>query len=304
MLRAPLDALPAAWSDWELVVPARSGVSIDDVDVFADHIVLYERREAQQRIAVLPLSRLPRGGDADPSAVLRATADTAKCAAPGAAALNIVPLDGLFPIADGARGGPFAIDPEANTRFNSERVRFEVSSPIDPPRTVEWSLSEERFTAVGEAAAVPQWDPSRYVCERLWAPANVDATSDSCERGADGAGLRVPITVARRKDVALDGSAPLLLCAYGAYGVSLEAFFDVVRLPLLARGWIVASAHPRGGGELGRAWHDDGRLARKGNTLADVAACARTLHGAGYGAPQRTAAMGRSAGALAVAGVA
>ena len=270
VLRAPIERLRASapapkqrqWHDWEIVVEARDGVGIDDMDIFADHVVLYERYKAQQRVAILSLDDIASG-------------------------LRVVPLDHLF-----AGASPYAIAPYANARFDSASVRFEVSSPINPPRTVECSLNDRTACAVSPSEEVPSWKPEAYTCERLWSSEG------------DSGGVRVPITVARRTNTALDGSAPLLLCAYGAYGVSMDALFDVVRLPLLERGWIVATAHPRGGGELGRAWHHAGRLEQKRNTLEDVASCIRTLHVCGYGAPERTAVMGRSAGALAVAGVA
>ena len=94
--------------------------------------------------------------------------------------------------------------------------------------------------------------------------------------------------MAHRGDVPLDGRAPLLLAAYGAYGECLEADFRAERLCLLAAGWVVALAHVRGGGELGRSWHAAGRGVSKMNSVADLEACMDHL--VSQGAPARDSA--------------
>jgi oligopeptidase B len=114
----------------------------------------------------------------------------------------------------------------------------------------------------------------------------------------------VPISVVHHRDVALDGSAPMLLAGYGAYEASYDADFRTSRVSLLDRGVVVAIAHVRGGGEMGRAWYDDGHLAAKANTFTDFLACARHLVVEGYTAPGRIVARGRSAGGLLMGAVA
>jgi oligopeptidase B len=111
------------------------------------------------------------------------------------------------------------------------------------------------------------------VCERIAAPS------------ADG--TLVPVTVAHRRDVALDGQAPLFLQVYGAYGQNFEPSFSSERVSLLMRGWVLAIAHVRGGGDLGRAWYEGGRQMRKMNSFADLLAASRHLVNRGYSSPAR-----------------
>jgi len=89
-------------------------------------------------------------------------------------------------------------------------------------------------------------------------------------------GTRVPISLVFRKDTPRDGSAPLLLYGYGSYGISVPVNFGSNRLSLLNRGVIYAIAHVRGGGELGKPWHDAARLHNKRNTFTDFIATPNT----------------------------
>jgi len=114
----------------------------------------------------------------------------------------------------------------------------------------------------------------------------------------------VPVSIVRRADTPVDGTAPCLLYAYGAYEISTDPFFGIARLSLLDRGFVYALAHVRGGGELGRPWYDAGKLDHKRNTFTDFVACARALLGQGYAAPGRLIAEGGSAGGLLIGAVA
>ena len=111
----------------------------------------------------------------------------------------------------------------------------------------------------------PGVDLDAYVSERTWASA------------ADG--VAVPVDVVRHRDTPLDGTAPCVLYAYGAYEYSLAPWFSVARLSLLDRGVVFALVHPRGGGELGRAWYLDGKLLNKRNTFTDTIAASDHLVG-------------------------
>jgi oligopeptidase B len=133
------------------------------------------------------------------------------------------------------------------------------------------------------------FDPDNYVTERLSAPAR------------DGA--RVPISLVYRKGTPRDGSARLVLYAYGSYGFSMDASFSPYRISLLDRGLIWAIAHVRGGEELGRAWYEDGKLLDKKNTFTDFIDCAEHLIVAQYTGADRIYAMGGSAGGLLVGAV-
>jgi oligopeptidase B len=133
----------------------------------------------------------------------------------------------------------------------------------------------------------PGLDPARYLASRVWVTAR------------DGA--RVPVTLWRRNDVALDGSAPCLLYGYGAYEYVFEPEFDAALPPLLERGIVFAHAHVRGGGEMGRAWWEQGRLLHKRTTFDDFIDVADALaHDGALGLVdgRRIAGRGLSAGGL------
>ena len=105
------------------------------------------------------------------------------------------------------------------------------------------------------------------------------------------------------RDTPRDGTSPLLLTGYGAYGLPYPVTFSSNRLSLLDRGVTVAIAHVRGGGELGKRWHDDGRMLAKRHTFTDFVACADFLVASGYAARARLAIEGGSAGGLLVGAV-
>src|SRR2546429_494279 len=101
-----------------------------------------------------------------------------------------------------------------------------------------------------------------------------------------------------------DGTAPCVLYGYGSYETSIDPWFSIPRLSLVDRGVVFAIAHVRGGGELGRAWYERGKLLAKKNTFTDFVACARHLVKVGWTAPERVVARGGSAGGLLVGAVA
>jgi oligopeptidase B len=169
------------------------------------------------------------------------------------------------------------------------RVRYAYDSLTSPHAIYEVDPATGTRTLLQRERA-PTYDPASYTSEYLRAPA------------ADGA--RVPISLVRRKDTPRDGSAPLLLLGYGAYGESLEPAFDRERTSLVDRGWVVAIAHVRGGGELGDAWYEGGRLLTKQNTFTDFIAVTEFLVAQRYAARDRVFAEGGSAGGLLVAVVA
>ena len=115
-------------------------------------------------------------------------------------------------------------------------------------------------------------------------------------------GTDVPVSIVYPRNVRRDGRAPLLLAAYGAYGISEQPFFWTTLRPWLDRGGVFAVAHVRGGGEFGKPWHDAGRLANKPNTWLDLIAAAEGLVHEGWTTPARLAISGGSAGGIAVGG--
>jgi oligopeptidase B len=177
------------------------------------------------------------------------------------------------------------VNPEASTPTLQV-----VHESLVTPRTVQdYDVRARTFTLLKQQHLRGDVDLGRYRQQREWATA------------PDG--TRIPISVVHRHDVAADGTAPGLLNAYGAYGISSDPWFSVLRLSLLDRGWVFAIAHVRGGSEMGRSWYDDGKLESKPNTFSDFIACADHLVDLGLVAPNRLAAEGGSAGGLLIGAV-
>jgi oligopeptidase B len=171
----------------------------------------------------------------------------------------------------------------ANPEFESATLRYEYSSLVTPRSVFDVDMDTLAAT-LRRRQPVIGYDPAPYETRRLWA-------------GAED-GTRVPMSVVARRDTPLDGSAPCLLYGYGAYEISMDPVFSSIRLSLLERGVVFAIAHVRGGGELGRHWYEDGKLAHKPNTFGDFVACARHLVDEGWTNPGRLVARGGSAGGL------
>lgn len=168
-------------------------------------------------------------------------------------------------------------------------VRYSYGSLKTPTTTYEVD-AKTGARRVLKVAPVPGYDPANYVTERLWAPARD--------------GTRIPVSVVYKKGVARDGTAPLFQYSYGSYGISMDPAVDAGRIALLDRGVVYALAHIRGGQEMGRGWYDDGHLLNKKNSFTDFIDVTRYLVAQKYGAKDRVAAMGGSAGGLLMGAVA
>jgi len=173
---------------------------------------------------------------------------------------------------------------DENLEFAADHFRYRYESPRTPDSVYEHDLRSGTDTLLKREPVLGGFDPANYVVERLEATAPDD--------------VRVPVTVLQRRGAPRDGSAPLLLYGYGAYGIPTDASFDSARFSLVDRGVTLALAHIRGGGDLGKPWHDAGRLVNKMNTFTDFIACAEHLVAQGYTRPDRLAIMGGSAGGL------
>ncbi|HEX5431183.1 MAG TPA: S9 family peptidase, partial [Bryobacteraceae bacterium] len=178
----------------------------------------------------------------------------------------------------------YSVGLTGNAEFSTRILRFTYSSLVTPASVFDYHM-DTRERALKKQREVPGgYDPSQYESERIYATA------------PDGA--EVPISLVYRKGMARDGEAPLLLYGYGAYGISMDPVFSPERLCLLDRGFVYAMAHVRGGGDLGKLWHEDGRMLKKKNTFTDFIACAERLIAEKYTSPERLALEGRSAGGL------
>ncbi|MEY2478525.1 MAG: oligopeptidase [Actinomycetota bacterium] len=177
-----------------------------------------------------------------------------------------------------------------NLEYDTDVLRFGYTSLVTPSSVFDYDVRARTRELKKQQPVLGGYNASEYVTERLWATA-----SD---------GQRVPISVVRRADVPLDGSAPGFLYGYGSYEASRDPSFSSFRLSLLDRGFVYAIAHIRGGGEMGRRWYEDGKFLNKRNTFTDFIACAETLIGADYTRADRLVARGGSAGGLLMGAVA
>ena len=180
----------------------------------------------------------------------------------------------------------YALGMSGGYEFATDEIRFTYQSPSTPRQTWDFDMATGERTLRKEQEIPSGHDRSAYTVRRL----DISARD----------GARVPVTVLHRADVALDGSAPLLLYGYGSYGISIPAAFSISNLSLVDRGMIFAIAHVRGGTDKGYGWYLDGKLDRKMNTFNDFVDAGRALIEAGYTRPGRIVAFGGSAGGLLV----
>jgi oligopeptidase B len=171
-----------------------------------------------------------------------------------------------------------------NPEFSAPHVRFQYESFVTPRSVFDYDVHTRERILRKQQPVLGGYDATQYVSERLHATA-----SD---------GTRVPLSVVYRRETPRDGSAPLLLYGYGSYGISVPVNFSSNRLSLLDRGVIYAVAHVRGGGELGKPWHDAGRMKLKRNSFTDFISSAEHLIAQRYTSPEKLAIEGGSAGGL------
>lgn len=246
------------------VIEHRGEVRLEQVDAFAGHIVVGYREEAIPKLGVMAL--------AGPGA------------APAFGALREIGFDEELYSAGAA----------ATPEWDSPLLRVAQTSFITPARIYDYEFATGALHLRKQQPVLPDpsgraFDPADYVQRRDWATA------------ADG--TRIPISIIRRAD-APAGPAPMVLNGYGSYEISEDPGFSIARLSLLDRGMTCAVAHVRGGGEMGRAWYDDGKKLSKRNTFTDFAACARHLVDAGATTPEQLVAEGGSAGGMLMGAVA
>jgi oligopeptidase B len=277
LMEAPDDAPGRA--HWQEVIAGRPGVRLDTVDPFAGHLVVYEREGGETRARVIDRSGASRPVHQSES--------------------------------------PSTVWAGANPEYDSTTLRYEYTSLVTPRSVYDLDLGTGEAVLRKRQPVLGDFDPARYRTERLWAEAD------------DGA--RVPISLVYRPDLVRSGSgsgsgsgpgsgsgsgsgsgpgsgsgsgSPCLLYGYGSYEISMDPTFSSLRLSLLDRGFVFAIAHIRGGGEMGRAWYEQGKLLAKPNTFTDFVACARTLIDGGWTTPEQLVARGGSAGGLLMGAVA
>ena len=251
LVTAPVTAPGRA--NWKEIVPHRADVMLEDVDLFANHLVLHERANGLPRFTVTNLATNASHVVVFPEPVYSAFGET-------------------------------------NRVFDTNVFRYEYQSFVTPKSVFDYDMDAKTSKLLKEQE-VPGYDRTLYKSDRLWATA-----SD---------GTKIPISLVWREKTAdgktrtlKDGPFPTWLNGYGSYGIPIPVTFSSNRLSLLDRGAVVAIAHIRGGGEMGKKWHDDGRMLRKKNTFSDFISAAESLVAQKITAKDRLVIEGGSAGGL------
>jgi oligopeptidase B len=178
----------------------------------------------------------------------------------------------------------YSLGSAANAEFDTDKYRYSYQSPITPNSTYDYDVKKQTSTLLKQQEVPGGYDKTQYAVERLFVPAK------------DGVGI--PVTVVYRKDKFKRGENPLFVYGYGSYGITIDDHFSVTQLPLLDRGVVTTVAHIRGGGELGEAWHDGGKMMTKRNTFTDFIDATEGLLAQGYGKRGEVGIEGASAGGL------
>ena len=233
--------------NWQEIVPHRTDVMLEDVDLFQHYRVLHERDKGLEQLVIT---------DLESSATHRIAFDEPA----------------------------YSLSGEANPEWETRTFRYVYQSMTTPDTVYDYNMTTRERILLKRRPVLGAFDPTHYVTERRTA-----RTQD---------GIEVPVSLVYRKGIRRDGSAPLWLEGYGAYGYPNDVYFSSNRLSLLDRGVIYAVAHIRGGGDLGKAWHDSGRMLNKLNTFTDFIAVAETLIRERYTSSDRLAISGGSAGGL------
>lgn len=245
MVTAPVEAPDrASWTEW---LPHREEVMLEDFDLFAGHMVLWEREDGVPHAHIV---------DLDTSEAHRLSFDEEV----------------------------YEAYPGMNHEWETPFLRLEYQSLVTPPSVYDYDMRTRERHLRKQKEVLGGYDPAAYTTHRMHAEA------------PDG--TQVPMSLVYRKDRRGEDGMPTLLKGYGAYAYPYPIAFSSERLSLLDRGVLVAIAHVRGGGELGRPWHDAGRMQHKMNTFTDFLACADALVNEGWADPARLVAEGGSAGGL------
>jgi len=177
-----------------------------------------------------------------------------------------------------------------NPEFDTRTLRIGFTSMTTPSTVYDFDMEGKTLEMKKQQEVLGDFDANNYDSERVM----VEARD----------GVHVPVSIVYKKGFAKNGTAPVLLYAYGSYGYSLDPYFSSVRLSLLDRGFAYAIAHIRGGQEMGRQWYEDGKFLKKMNTFTDFIDVGDYLVKAQYASPNHLYAMGGSAGGMLMGGIA
>lgn len=169
-----------------------------------------------------------------------------------------------------------------NPEYAVDKLRLGYASMVTPGTVFDYHLADTSLETLKVQEIPSGYDGSQYITERLM----IEVRD----------GTQVPVSLVYHKDTGLDGSAPLHLYSYGAYGYAVPPSFSTTRLSLVDRGFVYAIAHIRGGDDLGRNWYLDGKLTKRTNTFNDFVDVAKGLIAKAYTSKGRITASGGSAG--------
>jgi oligopeptidase B len=178
----------------------------------------------------------------------------------------------------------YAVFQSSNADFNTPTLRYTYQSFVTPSSVFEYDLDSRKQALLKKTEVLGGYDPAKYKVERFFVTAR------------DGA--KVPVAMVYRKDIDPKKKNPLMLYSYGSYGMSMQDGFNSSRFSLIDRGMTYAIAHIRGGGEMGKEWHEQGRMMTKQNTFNDFIDVADYLVKEGYTSKEKLAISGGSAGGL------
>jgi len=244
--------------NWEEVIPHRKSVMLTDIDVYINHLILYEREDGLLKVHIINQSN-----GKDHYITFPEPSYTVQPSYP-------FPLDNSTSL----------VHPEYDTNI----MRLLYTSLITPNSAYDYNMDSWELTLIKQEEILGDFDKDNYIADRIAA-----TTSD---------GSTIYISLVHKKGIVRDGNNFLLLSGYGAYGVSNDPEFVSTRLSLIDRGMIYAIAHIRGGGEMGRKWYDDGKFLKKKNTFTDFIVCAEHLISQGYTSKEKLTITGGSAGGL------
>ncbi|OXA98906.1 S9 family peptidase [Flavobacterium pectinovorum] len=172
-----------------------------------------------------------------------------------------------------------------NIDFDTDVLRYSYQSLATPSSVIDFNMKTKTKEILKEQQVLGgKFDKENYIEERVWATARD--------------GVKVPISIIYRKGLQKNSKNPLLLYAYGSYGITMDTYFSSTRLSLLDRGFVYAIAHIRGGEDLGRQWYEDGKLLKKKNTFTDFIDCSKFVIDEKYTSADHLYAEGGSAGGL------
>ncbi len=251
LMETPLEKTSS--DNWTEVIPNREDILFEGFELFADYLVLQERKLGLTKLRVIN----------------QKTKDE-----------HYIDFE----------EETYSADIGTNRNFDTDVLRYQYTSLTTPASTFDYDMSKKEKELMKQQEVLGDFDKNDYKAERIWAEA------------PDG--TKVPVSLVYKKDTFKnDGSNPLWIQAYGSYGYSSDPYFSTARLSLLDRGFVWAVAHVRGGQELGRYWYEEGKLLNKKNTFTDFIACTEYLQAQKYGSPEKTFALGGSAGGLLIGAV-